>query len=585
MGLGTLIARTIAQAIDASFFNDIRAALIGDFVGRDATGAPVAGNNLGNALYPWATVYVNDLITPSGSLDPSQLETQPYKIISGKTRTGSAQPDFIRASGSGANFTVQATTTPLVFQIAGVAASWGTDRTQAGTLAASTQNTALVSDASATGQVATRTWGEYGSGSPYYPITIATVGTNISAKVGTWQAFKIGTEYFLAYVESTTSLSRAFRGFFFDNSGNPVKRAAFSNGDTITLMSLGWVFCDSDGSTVDTSYHSPTFGFATPSSPSTGDYWFDQGNQEWNRYNGSSFVLVNRLLVGLVILDSTNCVASRSFDFFTLTRIDNTVELSWVSNTVIEGAGLLERVNVNGNRVRFETSRATWDTAANLAASTERYNAAVTASTTEYFYLTDQGETKISDMEPYWRADLLGYYHPFNPWRAVGSSSVDGSVHFSQVGTYTLGQISTANIGDRQITRAKLAALGQQISLSSGSFSMSSSTFADVTNLSVTIQTTGRTVFIGLVGDPSITYPNMSYVANPSNPGVFSFFRGVTSICSYQIGIAGGGYPPSSWGSYDTPVAGTYTYKVQVKNQSPGNATAVNNCMLVAYEL
>lgn len=435
MGLGTLVLRGLT-VITPAWANDIRAALIGDFVGRDATGAPVAGNNLGNALFPWGTVFANSVTTSSGSLDPSQLETQPYKIVSGKMRSGSTQPDFIRASGAGANFTIQATSTSLELQIAGVLASWTADRTQAATLAPSSNNTATLNDGAASGQAATRTWGEYGSnpslggGSPYYSITISSVGSNITSKVGSWQAFRVDGEYFLAFVESSVSLSRCFRGFFLDSTGAPVKRAALTNGDTITLMSLGWVFCDADGTTVDTTYNNPTFSFTTPTSPSTGDYWFDQGNQLWKRYNGSSFVLVNRTIVGLVVSDSTNCVATRSLDFFKLTRSDNTIEIFFVSSTVIKGQGLFERINVNGSRIRFDTSRAKWDTATNLAASTERYNAAVTASTTEYFYVTDKGETKISDMEPYWRPDLLGYYHPFNPWRAVGYNGTDGSANF-----------------------------------------------------------------------------------------------------------------------------------------------------------
>lgn len=429
MGLGTIVLRGLT-VITPDWANDLRAALIGDLVGRDSSGAPVAGNNLGNSLFPWGKVFANTIITQDGEIDASQIETQPYQTVSGQTRSGSNQPDFIRASGSGQNFTVLATATPLVLQIAGSSATWTTDRTNAGTLAPSTQNTATVSDATATGQTATRTWGEYGSGSPYYAINLASVGTNISAKVNSWQAFKIGSEYFLAHVESTTSLSRCFRGFFLSSTGAPVPRSTFSNGATITLMSLGWVFCDADGATVDVTYNNPVFSFTAPSSPTSGDYWFDQGNEEWNRYNGSSFILVNRTLVGLIVLDSTNCVASRSFDFFALTRIDNTVELSFYSATVIKGASLFSRVNVNGKRIQFFSSRPKWDTATNLAAPSERYNATVQISSTEYFYVTDQADLKISDMEPYWRPDLLGYYHPFNPWRAEGYDTTDGSANF-----------------------------------------------------------------------------------------------------------------------------------------------------------
>jgi hypothetical protein len=431
VGLNTIPARV--GTIVATFWDDIRTRWIGDFVGMDASGAPVAGCNLGNPLYPWGAAYFGSAVIGGSALDVSQIETQPYKVVSGAKRSTSNQPDFLRAAGSGTNFTVRATTTPLVLQIAGVTATWTVDKVVAGTVAPSSQNTATVNDATAASQAATRTWGEYGSGAgtAYYPITVNSMGTNMTAKVGTWQALKYSGEIFLGYIESTTSISRAFRGFFLDDSGNPSKRSVIGNGNPITLLSLGWVFLDADGTTADTAYTNPTFGYSSPSSPATGDYWFDQGNQVWKRYNGSSFVQVSRTLVGLVVLDATNCVASRSFDFFALVRSDNTMEIERTSNTVVKGSGLFSRVNVNGRRINFSTSRAVWDTASNLAASTDRYNASVTASVTEYFYVTDAGETKISDFEPYWRADLLGWYHPHNTWRCVGQVTPDGSANFT----------------------------------------------------------------------------------------------------------------------------------------------------------
>jgi hypothetical protein len=481
-----VVDRSVGQVIQQNFWNDIHSALEGDFVGRDVNGQPVSGNNLGTPAYPWGKVYVDDVIVGGVALSPASLESDAYQIVSGKKRSSSNQPAFLQAAGSAASFNLLAGATNLVLQINGVAVTWSADKNSIPvSTAPGTQNTATVNDSSAAGQTATRMWGEYGSGAPYYAITIGSVGTNITARVGTLQAFKVGTEYFLAIVESTTSLSRAFRGFFFDSSGNPLKRAAFTNGSTITLMNLGWVFVDQDGATVDTIFvgsgvnNSPIASYSAPSSPLNGDYWFDQGNRVWKRYNVSSWQITPRIPVGLVVADSSNCVAVRCFDFWGLVRNDNMIELAVNSNTVVKGAGLFSRVNVNGSRLSFPT-RPTWDTASNLAASTDRYNATVQASTTEYFYVSDQGDTVISDIEPHWRPDLFGYYHPFNPWRAVGYTTIDGSAHFQSSGLVsykTLRQksISTDLLADSAVTPVKMAA-NANATASFGSASTSSST-------------------------------------------------------------------------------------------------------------
>lgn len=441
MSSGTLATRSAGQVIVASFFNDIQQIFGGDFVGHDASGNPASAQNLGNSAFPWGTAYITSLILNGSALDISQIESAAYKIVSGKKRTTSNQPDFIRAAGSTTNYTIQATSTNLVLQIAGVTATWTADVTQAGTVAPAATNTATVNDGTAAGQAATRTWGEYGSGAgqPYYPITISSAGANFSARAGSWQAFKIGTEYFLGYLETgSTQITRALRGFFLDSTGAPVKRTTFSNGATITIMNLGWVFLDQDGVTVDTIFtgagvnNSPVVDAAAPASPATGDYWYDTTTDKWKKYSGGVWSIVNRILVGMVVMDSTNCVASRSFEFFALNRETNTIEVEQFSATVCRGVTIGQRVTVNGRRIHYQSSRPTWNTATNLAPSSDRYNAAVTASGlfAEFLYISDLGEEKISDVEPMYRPDLLGWYHPWNTWRYVARVTINGSAQF-----------------------------------------------------------------------------------------------------------------------------------------------------------
>jgi hypothetical protein len=162
-----IIDRSAGQVILASFWNDLKSALSGDFMGRDVNGNPVAGNNCGTAAYPWGVGYFNQLIVGGVALNTSQLERPPYFIVSGKTRSGSNQPAFLVPAGSSASFSLLASATNLVLSINGVAASFTADHNAIPVTAApSSQNTCLVNDSTAASQAATRTWGEYGSGCP-----------------------------------------------------------------------------------------------------------------------------------------------------------------------------------------------------------------------------------------------------------------------------------------------------------------------------------------------------------------------------------------------------------------------------------
>jgi hypothetical protein len=609
MGGQQLIDRSAGQAIQQGFWNDINSVLEGDFMGRDVNGFPVAGNNLGTPAYPWGAAYVGSLILNGVALTTSQLERPPYQVISGRKRAGSNQPVFLVPAGSAASFSLLAGTTNLVLTINGVAVTWTADSGSIPvTTATSSGNTATVNDAAAAGQAATRTWGEYGSGaqgsgSPHYPITISGAGAAITGRVGSYQAFKVGTEYFIAYVESSTSLSRAFRGFFFDSSDAPIKRAAFSNGATITLMNLGWVFADQDGTTVDVIFvgagvnNSPAWTYTAPASPATNDYWFDQSNQVWKQYNGTSWGLVNRMPIGLVVADSTNCVAARSFEFWALCRSDNTIDVSQNSNTVVRGRTLFQRINVNGRIVDFAGARPVWDTAANLAASSDRYNATVQASTTEYLYVSDQGDTIISDIEPYWRPDLLGQYNPFNPWRFVASVTTDGSAHFLSTGVIAASwlpdkSVTTEKLVDASVTVAKLAS-NNHVAASLSGTSTSSSSGVTVGSTSFTasglrpvlVLLQGTTVGSGGLIAASNTAQARAYVS--ISDGSTGNAYPVESLAGSAVAVGITAAIPICFGFIYFPTAGTRTYTVSLVDLSSGgvHSATIDASTLIIMEL
>lgn len=439
MSANTLNNRSSGQTILDTFFNDIHSALDGDFVGRGASGIPTSGQNLGTLALPWGSLYCSQINLNGSALDVSKIVSPANRVISGKKRTTSNQPAFLTPNGAAASVLIAAATTNLSLSIGGVAVSVVTDITKAGlTVAPSSQNTATVNDATAIGQAATKIWGEVGAPSK---ITMSSAGTNITGKIGKFAAFKVVhsavTEYFIAFVESSTVLSHAIRGYFYDSSLNPVNAVALSNADTITLMSLGYVFMTNDATTVDVSYNEPVYGSASPSSPSTGDYWYDTVNQVWKRYDGTSFQIINRTLIGLVVVDSSNCVAAKCLDFYASTSSESSIdlEINAASATNIQAKRLFGTTNVNGNEIGFGYYLPVWNGTTNYASSTD-YFTTFSASTTYYLYLTDTGQAIVTDIPPIYRADLKGYYNRHNPWRCLGIANTDGSSNWANVGTF-----------------------------------------------------------------------------------------------------------------------------------------------------
>lgn len=158
------------------------------------------------------------------------------------------------------------------------------------------------------------------------------------------------------------------------------------------------------------------------------------------------------------------------------------------------------------------------------------------------------------------------------------------------------GTIATAGIADAAVTQAKRAALGQQVSSSSGSFSTSASTFTDVTNLSVTLTTTGRPVFVTAYSVDTAGGASAGVIkCNTSLNNPVSCFAAITvdgSVASsnnFNLNTDGNGagmtlsYPCSAISYFDLPSAGSHTYKMQVKGTS--TSVTVINCKLVGYEL
>ncbi|NDC95215.1 hypothetical protein EB077_07915 [bacterium] len=156
-------------------------------------------------------------------------------------------------------------------------------------------------------------------------------------------------------------------------------------------------------------------------------------------------------------------------------------------------------------------------------------------------------------------------------------------------------------ISRTRATGTTVASGGVAISSSSGTFATTSITNVDVTNLSVTITSSGRPIFIGLVPDNLANISQLNLRRNGattgSAQGQFYLLKDGLTMFQYQLvvpaeAIVSGsndtvGFTelPGAFSTIDFTAAGTYIYKMQVNLAAATSQIRVLNCKLVAFEL
>lgn len=146
--------------------------------------------------------------------------------------------------------------------------------------------------------------------------------------------------------------------------------------------------------------------------------------------------------------------------------------------------------------------------------------------------------------------------------------------------------IDTAQLKFHAVTKDKTAPLGQQISLSCLGFGTTSGSFTGVTNLSVTITTTGRPVSLALIPDSNSSFNSLiRYTTAIAGTANIAFFNGSSQMTNSALVTSTSNLDKQAlYLAYvDTPLAGTYTYNVQAK-VTTGTLT-VDYFRLIAYEL
>lgn len=442
MSTNTLLTQVKGFIKSVLHIDSIVNALTSEFVGRGSDGVPTAGQDLGTANIPWGSGYFGSLFLNGLLVSTSDITVSANQITSGKVRSDSNQPDFLRSSGVSNSVTIEGGTTPLSLIIQNTVVTVSSDLLEPGLIVApSTNNTCLINDLTLSGGLDTKYQGE---GSTI--LKIGTVGTEISDRVGFIVALKTSTsEIMYGLLDTSTTLSKMFRGYFFDSSGDPIVRETITHADTLTLMELGWVFVQNNGTTIDVSYVTPIIDSIEPplgldgNELVTGQYWLDTVSSIWKRYSGSSFVDLERTLIGVVVMDGANCIATRSFDFTKSYKKDNNSELSQKSVTIISNN--FESVNISayGRDVVLKYSPVEFDTATDFESGVSE-----APNTLYYLYVSDIGENKISDEKWYRRDDLKGRYHPYHSWRAIGEVNNNNSSDFEHPGSY--GELLAENI-------------------------------------------------------------------------------------------------------------------------------------------
>lgn len=428
------------NVLTRSLVDSYRQAIIKEIVPRGtATGAPSPGESLGTPVLRWGEIHCDQMLIAGNLIDENLFLQTSNTVVSGRVRSGSTQGAYIvpAGSGNGAFFSIQGASTNLLYRVGTELITLSFDLTEGSlTTAPVSQNTATIDEATMQNESSdSRVLGERGIGFPF--ITVTGMGTEMLSRVGKIAAFRVinsttvETEYFIGFIESATKISNCRRGFFYGSNDAPIPRIALRNGLTISLMSFGYVFLEKDANGIFVSYTQPQFGSVEPATAASGDYFYDTSAETWKRYNGSSFVAVDRILIGYVVVDAADCVGARCLQFFDNDSKFQTVGLEYVSSTSLRILKPFSGLSVGSNDFNFHLSMPTISSS-DIAASPDSYDSALSGeSWWWYAYITGSGEILLSNMEPYFNGASKKYFHPFQKWGCVGRVLSNGT-NFSQ---------------------------------------------------------------------------------------------------------------------------------------------------------
>lgn len=479
------------------------------------------------------------------------------RIISGYV-DANRQPNFLIAVSGQAQVKVLGTSVPLSYYVGGLPYSLTADKTQGSLqLGPSSSNTATVVAALTTSQA------------PF--VALSSPGTAFTSRAGQICAFQIGSEIFVGRLNSNATLIEScYRAYLFDTTGIVIPAVSHSSSVSITILGMNWVFIDTNQSII-TTQHNPTFASIAPSSPSTGDYWYDFLTSQWMVYGGAAWAQSNVVLLGYVVTNTSGAVATRSFDAYRNYSSTNTLQIQIIDSTDLSSASLSDEAQIVSSYggtfranpgIGFLWSTSSLDTGSSFA-----------NSSAYYLYIDDQGKPWVSLIDPVDRtSELFGQYHPSKPWRCVGIFCVDA---FGDL--LTPPDPNYANF------------------LGGGGVNYTNATTTATAATDVALVCSGGPLLVQLAPAPGYsgnfgascssggTASATFYLYRDGSP-IFEF----TAVLVQTSGSAGGQivYPPGAFTFIDpAPGRGYHIYAAYAAAGGSNQTAFVNNCNLAAIEL
>ena len=167
-----------------------------------------------------------------------------------------------------------------------------------------------------------------------------------------------------------------------------------------------------------------------------------------------------------------------------------------------------------------------------------------------------------------------------NATGTVVSATVPADGDIDNASILNAGTMNLADWGQR-LADIALNLGATQLSSSSSSFSTTSGTLVDVTNLTATLTVHGRPVLVLIQPDGS---GSAAFFANTGATVSFDLQRDGSTIAAWECSFGAGNEVPMGFPYVDVPSAGSHTYKV--KASVGGGATlTIANFKLRAVEL
>ena len=276
-------------------------------------------------------------------------------------------------------------------------------------------------------------------------------------------------------------------------------------------------------------------------------------------------------------------------------EVGNVVQIT-NSGSVNSGAGSITGLPSGTASASFSSATFIWQSATNTAADLDFASAILRNTTPGSFGLTLNPPNAMAadyslTLPNLPGSTLLVTLDTSGNFGTVANSSIADTLGQAMTST---GANAVANTRTRTVSTT-VGVGGVAISNSSGNFSTTSTTAVDVTNLSVTITTSGRPVAISLIPDGTASTSQLR-ASNTSSiaPSIHVLIlNGATQIADFVIGIdvnpvgtfRAVDVPVSSVSCSDAPAAGTYTYKVQMYSVVGTTTGSIVSSSLRVYEL